>query len=50
MGDQIELLRNYDVKVYPLFILVDKEGKIFKYPAENPTDRLEEAIEILVSR
>lgn len=49
IGDQIELLKDYDVKVYPLFILVDKEGKIYKYPAENPTSGLGKTIETLLS-
>jgi len=27
VGDSINLLKEYDVRIYPLFVLIDKEGK-----------------------
>ncbi|MCX6266284.1 MAG: TlpA disulfide reductase family protein [Bacteroidetes bacterium] len=41
IGDQSEVLKDYDVHTYPLFVLIDREGKIFKYPAGQPSSGLE---------
>jgi peroxiredoxin len=41
IGDQSEVLKDYDVRTYPLFVLIDKEGKINKYPAGQPSAGLE---------
>ena len=41
IGDQSEVLKDYDVRTYPLFVLIDKEGRIFKYPAGQPSSGLE---------
>ncbi len=30
------LLENYDIKAYPQFVLINKEGNILKYPADYP--------------
>jgi thioredoxin-related protein len=35
------VLKDYDVRSYPLFVLIDKEGQIFKYPAELPSKGLD---------
>jgi thiol-disulfide isomerase/thioredoxin len=41
IGDQSDVLKDYDVRTYPLFVLIDREGKIYKYPAEQPSNGLE---------
>ena len=41
IGDQTDVLKDYDVRTYPLFVLIDMEGKIYKYPAEQPSNGLE---------
>ncbi len=41
VGDHPDVLKDYDVRTYPLFVLIDKEGKIYKYPAEQPSSGLE---------
>ena len=41
IGDHSEVLKDYDVRTYPLFVLIDKDGKIYKYPAEQPSSGLE---------
>ena len=41
IGDQTDVLKDYDVRTYPLFVLIDREGKIYKYPAEQPSNGLE---------
>ncbi len=40
-GEHPEVLKDYDVRSYPLFVLIDKEGKINKYPAGQPSSGLE---------
>jgi len=45
IGDQIKLLEDYDVRSFPLFILIDEEGSIYKYPAEFPSNGLEASLE-----
>ncbi len=41
MGDHVEVLKEYEVNSYPLFVLIDKDGKINKYPAAQPSNGLE---------
>jgi peroxiredoxin len=41
IGDQSEVLKDYDVRTYPLFVLIDRDGKINKYPANLPSEGLE---------
>jgi peroxiredoxin len=41
IGDHPDVLKDYDVRAYPLFVLIDREGKIFKYPAGQPSSGLE---------
>lgn len=48
IGDQSEVLSNYDVRSYPLFVLIDKTGKIYKYPADLPGSGLDAAIETMI--
>ena len=49
-GDQWEVLKDYDVRSYPLFVLIDKDGKIFKYPADVPGKGLEADLQKLLVR
>jgi len=48
IGDQFNLLKEYEVRSFPLFILIDDEGTIYKYPAEFPSNGLEASIEKLL--
>jgi peroxiredoxin len=41
IGDHYEVLKDYDVRSYPLFVIIDKEGKINKYQANKPSNGLE---------
>jgi len=41
VGEHSHVLKDYDVRTYPLFVLIDKEGRIVKYPAEQPSSGLE---------
>ena len=49
-GDQSDVLRAYDVRSYPLFVLIDREGRIFKYQAELPSKGLETELLKLLDR
>ncbi len=49
IGDQLELLKEYDVKSYPLFVLIDGSGNIYSYPADFPGKGLEASIEKLLN-
>ncbi|MCX6283300.1 MAG: TlpA disulfide reductase family protein [Bacteroidetes bacterium] len=48
IGDQIDLLKAYDVRSLPLFVIIDKEGNIYKYAADFPSSGLENSIEQLI--
>lgn len=48
IGDQIDVLKAYDVRTLPLFVIIDKSGNIYKYPAELPSSGLENSIESLL--
>lgn len=48
IGDHLETLVDYEVRSYPLFVLIDREGKIFKYPAGSPGRDLEAEIQQLL--
>jgi len=49
IGDQLELLKEYDVRSYPLFVLIDGSGNIYSYPADFPSKGLEASIEKLLN-
>jgi len=50
IGDKIQLLKDYDVRTYPLYVLIDEQGKIVKYPADLPSNGLEATLEKMVSK
>ena len=50
IGDQSEVLKDYDVRSYPLFVLIDKNGKIIKYPAEEPSGGLEAELQKITEK
>jgi peroxiredoxin len=50
IGDDYELLKEYDVKSYPLFVLIDQDGNIVQYPADLPGSGLELSLQKLVNQ
>jgi peroxiredoxin len=44
LDNQSDLLVDYDVRSYPLFVLIDKKGNIYKYPAPLPSEGLEKML------
>jgi thiol-disulfide isomerase/thioredoxin len=47
-SDKTELLIDYDVKTYPLYVVIDRDGKIYQYPAPHPSEGLETVIEEVI--
>ncbi|MCD4697091.1 MAG: TlpA family protein disulfide reductase [Bacteroidales bacterium] len=37
-GNQYDLLKDYEIKTFPAFILLDEHGKIIQYPAYKPSE------------
>ena len=50
IGDQIQVLKDYDVRTYPFYVLIDDKGKIMQYPAELPSTGLETTLEKIFSK
>ncbi|MEI8007590.1 MAG: TlpA disulfide reductase family protein [Bacteroidota bacterium] len=48
IGDQTDVLKEYDVRSLPLYVIIDKDGNIYKYAAELPSSGLENTIEQLL--
>lgn len=49
VGEHWEILRDYDVRSYPLFVLIDKQGNLFKkYPAPQPSEGLDKLLNELI--
>ena len=44
LGDRLETLLDYEIRSYPFFVLIDSEGRIFRYPAAAPGGDLEHQI------
>ena len=49
IGENYSLLKEYDVRSYPLFVLIDKDGNIVQCPADLPGSGLESALQKLVN-
>jgi peroxiredoxin len=49
IGDDYDLLKDYDVRSYPLFVLIDKDGNIVQCPADLPGSGLELMLQKLVN-
>lgn len=47
-SDNTDLLVDYEVRSYPLYVVIDKDGMIVKAPAPNPGEGLEKVIEELI--
>lgn len=47
-GSQYDLIKLYDIKTFPLFVLIDEEGRILQYPAYKPSEVIEETFKKLV--
>jgi len=48
-GGNIELLENYSVSTFPIFLLLDQKGNILKYPALKPSEDVEKTFKELIT-
>jgi len=44
LDDQMEVLREYDIKAFPMYVLIDAQGNIAKYPLDSPGEAMDGAI------
>jgi len=44
----LDLIDDYEIKTYPLFVLIDRHGKIIRYPAPLPSQKVEMLFEKLL--
>ena len=49
-GFQYQLINDYDVKTFPLFVMIDKDGNILQYPAPKPSESAEAYFDSLLNR
>ncbi len=49
-ANDFELLNNYRVRNFPLYILLDRDGKILLYPAKNPHEGIDRYFDFLIKR
>jgi thiol-disulfide isomerase/thioredoxin len=49
LGGEFGLLREYDVRSFPLFVLIDSQGNILQYPADLPDSGLESSLDKLLN-
>lgn len=47
-GTSFNLLHDYEIKTYPVFVLIDKTGEIVEYPAYKPSEVIEESFKKLL--
>jgi thiol-disulfide isomerase/thioredoxin len=50
IGEKSEILKKYDVRSYPLFVLIDQDGNIYKFPADLPSNGLEANLQKLLGK
>jgi peroxiredoxin len=46
-GTGYDLIQDYGIKTFPLFVLIDSEGKILQYPALKPSEGIGETLTYL---
>jgi thiol-disulfide isomerase/thioredoxin len=49
-GGDYDLLESYSVKSYPLFVLIDPQGKIILYPAPRPSEHIADYLEYFCNK
>lgn len=49
-GNNSDMLDNYDVKSFPVFLLIDPQSKIVSYPAPKPSEGIESFFKQLFSK
>ncbi|MDP4280787.1 MAG: TlpA disulfide reductase family protein [Bacteroidota bacterium] len=50
LGEQYDVLKDYDVRSYPYFVLIDEKGNIVSCPSDYPSAGLENSLNKLLTR
>ena len=40
-GNQVDILKNYDIRAYPTYFLIGPDGKLIYSPAASPSENFE---------
>ena len=49
-ADDNDLIENYEIKSYPLFVLINRAGNIIRYPAPLPSENIERLFITLLTK
>jgi len=49
-GNGYDLMKDYDIKTFPYFVLINGESEIFHYPAYKPSEIIESSFRALLKR
>jgi peroxiredoxin len=49
-GTSYNLIQDYGIKTFPLFVLIDRDGKILQYPAYKPSEGIGDTFERLLQK
>ncbi len=49
-GSQYDLILDYDIKTFPMFLLIDKHGKMFEYSAYKPSELIKDSFKRVLKK
>ena len=49
-GEDYDLLFDYRIKTFPVFLLLDEDGKVVEYPAYKPSEVIYKTFDQLLDR
>lgn len=49
LGDRVDLLKAYDIRTFPMYVLIDAQGRIARYPLDVPGPGMEAALNSLLN-
>jgi thiol-disulfide isomerase/thioredoxin len=49
-GSNYDLILDYDIKTFPMFVLIDRNGKIFQYAAYKPSELIKESFKQVLKK
>lgn len=49
-GSHYDLILDYDIKTFPMFILIDRHGKMFEYSAYKPSELIKDSFKKVLKR
>lgn len=49
-GSSYDLIMDYDIKTFPMFLLIDRKGKIFQYSAYKPSELIKDSFKQVLKK